>query len=260
MLCGMVPLKAKLPRRAKVRDKLYDVTDVEQMFRLVSGRKDWKKMPSTILLRLIENARAAPTFPNNPQWSNPAVMLLQRFVELSEVFGLVHWKWTLLTKKWSPEESPAEVLSYFSAILEDLAFQLFDEATNNIVNGKRTRDFGPRFRKTVEEARTAGQPELVVYLSSADIAYQLAIVCAPLNLANYVSLAGFYFAGLTQTSKSWAGEVCLLFDQAEEKLLKTADDALTVQDRLLKEDHNSLLTNLRENIRSMRTQLSNSTG
>ena len=133
-------------------------------------------------------------------------------------------------KELSPEEAPEEVLSYFSAILEDLAFQLFDEATNNIANGKRTRDFGPRFRKAVEEAHKVGQPELVVYLSSADIAYQLAIVCAPLNLANYVSLAGFYFAGLTQTSKDWAWEVCSLYDQAEDKLLKTVDDALTTQD------------------------------
>ena len=81
-----------------MRDKLYDVTNVEQLFHFFSSRKDWKKIPSTILLRLIENANAAQRFPNYPQWPNPAVVLLQRFVELSEVFNLVQGKWTLLTK------------------------------------------------------------------------------------------------------------------------------------------------------------------
>ena len=109
--------------------------------------------------------------------------------------------------------------------------------------------------KLLNKRILVGQPELVVYLSTADIAYQSAIICAPLNLANYVSLAGFYFAGLTQTSKNWAMEVCVLFDQVEEKLLKTENDALSAQNRLLKENHNSLLTRLRDNINGMKVAL-----
>jgi len=247
-----------------VRDKLYEMNDVERLFRFLSKRKDWKKIPSAILLRLIENAKAAPRFPENPLWPDPATQLIQRFVEISEVFGLIRGKWTFLTKKWSPKGSPEEVLAevlevldYFSSILEDLAYQLFDEATNNIANGKRTRNFGPHFRKTVEEAPMFGKTEFLTYLSAADIAYQLAIVCAPLNLANYVSLAGFYFA---TRHIDWAREACTLYDQAEERILNTEDALLSPQGHVYKEDHDSMRTKLRENIESMRTQLSNSTG
>ena len=198
---------------------------------------------------MIDNAYTAPRFPSillvYGSIANPADKLIGGLLELSELFPFQE-KWHRLSK--SDPKEPNETLSFISATFEDLGYQLADEATN-LANGKRTRNFGDRYNKVVRKAiQSTGNPEIRLHLSTAEIAYQSAIVCDLFALNCYVSLAGLYLFGDSQQTRDFARDVCRLFDQADDRLHKKADSDLSSVQRVYRDNHDSLLTKVRQDI------------
>lgn len=234
-----------------MRDRLYEIADVEELFRALSARNRWKRIPSGVLRRLFDNASAAPMFPTNAplNWSNPTIQLLQRVAEISEDFNAVEEKWI----PFSRQDDPKEALSMIAASFEDMGYQLVDEA-RILDNGKGTRNFPNRYKSAVREAmQFTGLPEPLVLLGTADLAYQSALVCDPFILSCYVSLAGLYM--LYESGRAWIIEACELFDRAEEKLLYKADNDLSSVNQVLKTNHDGFLSAVRKDIDLIKTQV-----
>ena len=223
-----------------MRDKL-----IEDLSRAFSGNELWERIPSSVLNKLIANVSMAKSFPSDSLYGREAQPLdqliqsstirIQRILELSELFHLEE-KWIQFSKG-----NPSEALSLISACFEDLGYQLVDEATN-LANGKRTRDFGDLYNKAVRESiQSTGNPELSVHMTTAELAYQSAILCDPFALNCYVSLAGLYLASDSERIRSWARDVCRLFDLKEVQLLNAEESELNFQQRLLRQNHNGNL-------------------
>jgi hypothetical protein len=231
--------------RKHMKDEYQHAVDLEGLLSSLSRRKHWSRVAPNVLRQLFENAVAAPPFPSNApyNWSEPAIQILKRTIHLSEVFNAVQQKWIPFARG----EDPKEDLAMVSASFEDLGYQLFDEA-QNLAGGKRTRDFGRDFKSMVKGVvKQTGQHEINIHLQTADWVYQAALICDPFALHVFGSLAGLYMLGESEILRNCAVATCLLYDRADEQLQNANVAALPIRSRLLKENHNSQLSKVREN-------------
>ena len=89
-----------------MKDEYQEAVDLEGLLMALSRRKHWNRVPQNVLRWLFDNAVAAPTSPSNAggyDWSNPAIQIIKRTINLSEVFDIVQRKWDPFCKRRRPQ-------------------------------------------------------------------------------------------------------------------------------------------------------------
>ena len=135
-------------------DRLFNITDVEELVRSLGERKYWSSIRPEVLRMLIDNARGD-------------ILKISRFVFVSEYYDCVKNNFVELAKIW---EDPRLALSAFGATLAGLA-------------GDIIQHLGDLSQGSDAQSQATGQVE---------IAYLSALVCDPYLLPAYRGLAQFY--------------------------------------------------------------------
>jgi hypothetical protein len=135
-------------------DRLFNITDVEELLRSLGERKFWSSIRPEVLRMLIGNA-------------NGDVLKISRFVFVSEYYDCVKNNFVELAKIW---EDPRLALSAFGATLVGLA-------------GDIIQHLGDLSQGSDAQSQAIGLVE---------IAYLSALVCDPFLLPAYKGLASFY--------------------------------------------------------------------
>jgi hypothetical protein len=135
-------------------DRLFNITDVEELLRSLGERKFWSSIRPEVLRMLIGNA-------------NGDVLKISRFVFVSEYYDCVRNNFVELAKIW---EDPRLALSAFGATLVGLA-------------GDIIQHLGDLSQGSDAQSQAIGLVE---------IAYLSALICDPFLLPAYKGLASFY--------------------------------------------------------------------
>ncbi len=135
-------------------DRLFNITDVEELLRSLGERKFWSSIRPEVLRMLIGNA-------------NGDVLKISRFVFVSEYYDCVKNNFVELAKIW---EDPRLALSAFGATLVGLA-------------GDIIQHLGDLSQGSDAQSQAIGLVE---------IAYLSALICDPFLLPAYKGLASFY--------------------------------------------------------------------
>ena len=135
-------------------DRLFNITDVEELVRSLGERKFWSSIRPEVLRMLIDNA-------------NGDVLKISRFVFVSEYYDCVKNNFVELARIW---EDPRLALSAFGATLAGLA-------------GDIIQHLGDLSQGSDAQSQATGQVE---------IAYLSALLCDPYLLPAYKGLASYY--------------------------------------------------------------------
>ncbi|HYW84776.1 MAG TPA: hypothetical protein VFB30_16045 [Spirochaetia bacterium] len=135
-------------------DRLFNITDVEELLRSLGERKFWSSIRPEVLRMLIDNAKGD-------------VLKISRFVFVSEYYDCVKNNFVELAKIW---EDPRLALSAFGATLTGLA-------------GDIIQHLGDLSQGSDAQSQATGLVE---------IAYLSALLCDPYLLPAYRGLASFY--------------------------------------------------------------------
>ena len=135
-------------------DRLFNITDVEELLRSLGERKFWSSIRPEVLRMLIDNA-------------NGDVLKISRFVFVSEYYDCVKNNFVELAKIW---EDPRLALSAFGATLAGLAGDIIQHLSD-LPQGSDA------------QSQAVGQVE---------IAYLSALVCDPYLLPAFKGLASYY--------------------------------------------------------------------
>jgi len=135
-------------------DRLFNITDVEELLRSLGERKFWSSIRPEVLRMLIDNAKGD-------------VLKISRFVFVSEYYDCVKNNFVELAKIW---EDPRFALSAFGATLVGLA-------------GDIIQHLGDLSQGSDAQSQAIGQVEK---------AYLSALLCDPYLLPAYKGLASLY--------------------------------------------------------------------
>ena len=135
------------------RDKIDDIGDVDELFRIMTKRKHWKHIRPEILRRIFDNAKGDIT-------------RIQRFRYVSELHHCVANNFIEISK----DDNTEMAVAFFAVTLERLAAGIAQQ-----IEG---------FAEKSEQQNLA--------IGSVEIAYMSSILCNPLVLPSYAGLAFFY--------------------------------------------------------------------
>jgi hypothetical protein len=130
------------------------LTNIDDLFAALTGRKHWSGIPECILRQIFDNA-------------NGDIEKLQRFRSVSEIHHCVEDNFIPVIEENS---DPKIVLALFSATLERLAAQAA-QSVSTLPDGSK---------------------EQAIAAATAETAYISSILCNPLILPSYVGLASCY--------------------------------------------------------------------
>ncbi len=135
------------------RDKIDEISDVEELFQLMTKRKHWKHIKPEILRRIFDNAKGD-------------VIKIQRFRYVSELHHCVENNFIEISK----DDNIEMAIAYFAVTLERLAAGIAQQIES--------------FPENSEQQNLA--------IGSAEMAYMSSVLCNPLLLPSYAGLAFFY--------------------------------------------------------------------
>lgn len=211
---------------ATLGDKIFRITDTDKLYQVLLKRKHWKQINPAILQRIFENAQLETTvFKYGASELNQAVVAVHRFIGMSEIFRIVE-KYVELVDNKDPENGRSRICSILNAQGDDIVYFL--------------------------EQNTFKQQQTIELLSTIEMSYQSAIVCDPLYLAPYCSLAGFY---LNVEKKQWAAEICKMYWNAERALMSSTDTTMNYMHDVERKNEGSVLVEFRAEIDRICTEV-----
>ncbi len=136
------------------KKKIDDITDIDELFAVLTKRKHWDRIDPGIIRFIFDNA-------------DGDILKVQRFIYISELHHCVDNNFVAIAKDHT---DPRMVLAFFSITLERLAAQVAQQVPN-LPDGSRKQNLA---------------------IGTAEMAYMSSILCNPLMLPSYGGLAWFY--------------------------------------------------------------------
>ena len=209
---------------AATADRLFEVSDAEELFKELSKRKHWNLIRPETLRLIFRNAESdilrIRTF---LEWNS--IKRIQRFVVISEESRALEERFIQFGK----DSDAKEATSNFAAVLNSFASSLGDQLTS--------------FPSESEQQQTAS-----VF---TEMAFQSAILCNPFQLPSYFGLAYYY----VQTGqRDVAREVCKEFYGMIQILDGTEENELSYANRVIKKNQDGLLSKMKQDMEQMKKE------
>ena len=213
-------LRTKAGISAPDRDKIFNITNVGELYSSITSRKFWNKVNPDILRAIFKNAQSDLTtfdYGDCPSRNEP-YHKIHRFVVASEIYRRVE-KYPSLMNRNDPTNALFEMSQNLNYQALDLLYKVQTESMS--------------------------ESKALQYMAHAELSYQSAILCDPFNLSIYASLAGIY---LSLENNKWAAVVCKMYDNAETHLLHDQEGQLNYSHEALRKNQGSLLAEVRQEI------------
>lgn len=187
-------------------DRIYQIEDIEELFGAVTKRRYWNNIRQEILRLIFNNAMTdIPRIRGFLEWNR--AKRIHRFITISEFSNALQERFILFGKDMFERDAAGN----FSAVLQTWGNSM-GEQMGAIALGQN------------QYGITRGSQQHQLVIAHTEMALHSAVLCDPLALPVYISLAAYY--GLTGQKDSLS-DVFGEFDRLTQVLLATNDDQLS---------------------------------